>query len=87
MSDIRCDIRQKLGVLSENERGYTKEANVISWNDGPQKLDLREWSPEHRARKGISFALQQPVRFKGITVKDLLSLAAGKNASVADASE
>lgn len=54
MSDIRCDIRQKLGVLSENERGYTKEANVISWNDGPQKLDLREWSPEHRARKGIS---------------------------------
>ena len=38
-----------------------------------------------RAKSGISFAFQQPVRFKGITVKDLLSLAAGKNASVSEA--
>ena len=38
-----------------------------------------------RARAGISFAFQQPVRFKGITVKDLLSLAAGKKASVSEA--
>ncbi len=38
-----------------------------------------------RAKLGISFAFQQPVRFKGITVRDLLSLAAGKNASVSEA--
>ena len=38
-----------------------------------------------RARLGISFAFQQPVRFKGITVKDLISLAAGKNTNVSDA--
>ena len=38
-----------------------------------------------RANLGISFAFQQPVRFKGITVKDLLSLAAGKNATVSEA--
>ncbi|MBO5543337.1 MAG: ATP-binding cassette domain-containing protein [Oscillospiraceae bacterium] len=38
-----------------------------------------------RAKLGISFAFQQPVRFKGIRVKDLLRLAAGKNLSVSQA--
>ena len=43
-------------------------------------LDITE-----RAQKGISFAFQQPVRFKGIRVKDLLRLAAGKRISVSEA--
>ena len=38
-----------------------------------------------RANKGISYAFQQPVRFKGITVRDLISLAAGKDTNVAEA--
>lgn len=38
-----------------------------------------------RARKGISFAFQQPVRFKGLTVQDLITLAAGKDLSVSEA--
>ena len=42
-------------------------------------LDITE-----RARLGISFAFQQPVRFKGIRVKDLLRLASGKNLSVSE---
>ena len=37
-----------------------------------------------RARKGVSFAFQQPVRFKGITVKDLVTIAAGRKITVAD---
>lgn len=40
-----------------------------------------------RANAGISFAFQQPVRFKGITVKDLIRLAAGKNLTTAQACE
>ena len=47
--------------------------------------DITDWSVTDRAKAGISFAFQQPVRFKGITVKDLISLAAGKNTSVAEA--
>ena len=39
--------------------------------------DITEWDITRRAQAGISFAFQQPVRFKGLTVKDLLSLAAG----------
>ena len=47
--------------------------------------DITEKSITDRARMGISYAMQQPVRFKGIQVSDLLRLAAGKKVSVADA--
>ena len=48
-------------------------------------VDITDLSVTERARGGISFAFQQPVRFKGITVKNLISLAAGKDTSVAEA--
>ena len=47
--------------------------------------DITNMSITDRARKGISFAFQQPVRFKGLTVKDLITLAAGKQISVTEA--
>lgn len=43
------------------------------------KMDITE-----RANRGISFAFQQPVHFKGLTVKDMISIAAGKEMSVND---
>lgn len=45
--------------------------------------DITALSITERARKGISFAFQQPVRFKGLTVRDLITLAAGRELSVA----
>ena len=47
--------------------------------------DITNLSITERARKGISFAFQQPVRFKGITVKDLITLAAGRKIGVSEA--
>ena len=47
--------------------------------------DITNLSITERAKCGISFAFQQPVRFKGITVKELISIASGKNISVAEA--
>ena len=47
--------------------------------------DITNMSITDRAKKGISFAFQQPVRFKGLTVKDLITLAAGKQISVTEA--
>lgn len=49
--------------------------------------DITDMSITERANSGISFALQQPVRFKGLTVRDLIMLAAGKQLSVAQACE
>ncbi len=46
--------------------------------------DITNASITERARKGIGFAFQQPVRFKGIRVNDLIRIAAGKEISMAD---
>ncbi len=46
--------------------------------------DVTDLSITERAQKGISYAFQQPVRFKGITVRDLINIAAGKNVKIAD---
>lgn len=47
--------------------------------------DITDLSITDRARKGVSFAFQQPVRFKGLTVKDLITLASGKDISISEA--
>ena len=47
--------------------------------------DITELSVTERAKKGISYAFQQPVRFKGLTVRDLINIAAGKPLKVGDA--
>lgn len=63
-------------------------AGIITPTEGRIFLDgkdITDMSITDRAKNGISFAFQQPVRFKGITVKYLISLAAGKNTSIADA--
>lgn len=42
MKEITCNITKPIAVLSENDRGYTKEANFVSWNERNAKLDIRE---------------------------------------------
>lgn len=62
-------------------------AGIIQPTSGQILLDgedITELGITERAKKGISFAFQQPVHFKGLTVKDLISIAAGKNMSVTD---
>ena len=50
MKDITSTITKPLAVLGENGKGYTKEANFISWNGNAAKLDIREWHPNDAAR-------------------------------------
>ena len=61
-------------------------AGIITPDSGQILLDgqdITDWSITDRARAGVSFAFQQPVRFKGVTVKDLITLASGKDISTA----
>ncbi|MEI3524041.1 MAG: ATP-binding cassette domain-containing protein [Anaerotignum sp.] len=63
-------------------------AGIITPDSGQILLDgqdITDWSITDRARAGVSFAFQQPVRFKGVTVKDLIILASGKDISTAAA--
>lgn len=63
-------------------------AGIVTPTSGQILLDgedITGLSITERARKGISFAFQQPVRFKGLTVKDLITLASGKDISTSQA--
>lgn len=51
----KFEIMEHLGVLSEGSKGWQKEINVVSWNDRPAKVDIRDWSEDHtRCGKGIT---------------------------------
>ena len=69
-------------TLAKVIAGIIKPTSGKIYLDGEDITDL---SITERANKGVSYAFQQPVRFKGITVRDLISLAAGKQTKVSDA--
>ena len=81
-----------IAITGPNGGGKSTLAKVIAGIEKPTKgkiiydgTDITEASITDRARMGISYAFQQPVRFKGIQVKDLIKLAAGDNMSIAGA--
>ena len=60
MADVKYEIVEKLGVLSESSKGWTKELNRISWNGGEPKLDIRDWAPEHeKMGKGVTLTEEE----------------------------
>lgn len=60
MAEIKFEILNSIGVLSQSPKGWTKELNVISWNDRAPKLDLREWDPNHeKMGKGITLTQEE----------------------------
>ncbi len=55
MSEIKYEIQEEIGVLSESSKGWKKEFNKVSWNGGAAKYDLRDWAPEHeKMGKGVT---------------------------------
>ena len=60
MAELKFEIKETLGILSENAKGWTKELNLISWNDRDPKYDIREWNPDHtRMGKGVTFTNEE----------------------------
>lgn len=57
---ITCEIVRRIAVLSENERGYTKEINIVSWNGADPKYDIRNWHPgREKCGKGITLTEEE----------------------------
>ncbi len=48
VTNINYEIIKEIGVLSESNKGWTKELNLISWNNREAKYDLRDWAPERK---------------------------------------
>ena len=60
MSDIKYEIVKNIGVLSKAGSGWTKELNLISWNDREPKYDLRDWSADHeKMGKGVTLTREE----------------------------
>ena len=82
---------QFVAVTGPNGSGKSTLAKIVAGMLVPTEgqifldgVDITEKSITERAKLGIGFAFQQPVRFKGITVRDLLSIAAGKDTDMAE---
>ena len=78
-----------LGILGESGSGKSTLAKIIAGILKPTSgkilldgEDITDLSITERANKGISYAFQQPVKFKGLKVKDLMSVASGKTLDI-----
>ena len=95
LKDVSVKIEDRfVAVTGPNGSGKSTLAKIVAGILMPTSgtilmdgEDITGLSITERARRGISFAFQQPVRFKGLTVKDLLSMAAGKDATMTDICE
>ena len=93
LHDVSLTVQERfVAITGPNGGGKSTLAKVIAGIYQPTSgqilldgVDITHMSITERANLGLSYALQQPVRFKGLRVKDLLSLAAGKNTSVTEA--
>ena len=93
LRDINLTINERfVAITGPNGGGKSTMAKIIAGIYKPTAgrilldgEDITDLDITQRANKGISFAFQQPVRFKGLTVKDLITLASGKNIGVPEA--
>ena len=70
MADIKFDIVEEIGVLSENAKGWKKELNLISWNGAAPKYDIRDWAPEHeKMGKGVTLTREEALELKTLITK------------------
>lgn len=94
VKDISLDIGDKsfMVITGPNGGGKSTLAKLIAGIEKPtggrillDGVDITGMDITQRAKAGIGYAFQQPVRFKGLTVKDLITLAAGRALSTEDA--
>jgi hypothetical protein len=67
MADIKYEIKETIGKVSESPKGWSKELNLISWNGRDAKYDLRDWAPEHeKMGKGITLSSEELKKIRDI---------------------
>ena len=69
MAELKFETVKELGVLSQSPSGWSKELNLVSWNDRDPKYDIREWAPGHeKMGKGVTMTGDEV-----ILLRDLLN--------------
>jgi len=67
MTEIKYEIIKEIGVLSTSASGWTKELNLVSWNEAEPSYDLRSWSADRNRRgKGITLSTEELLALKAL---------------------
>ncbi|MFJ7729770.1 YdbC family protein [Neobacillus sp. NPDC097160] len=60
MAEIKFEIKDTVGTISQSPKGWNKELNLISWNGKEPKYDLRDWAPDHeKMGKGVTLNVEE----------------------------
>ncbi len=60
MDELNFEILEEIGVLSESQKGWRKELNLISWYGSTPKYDIRDWAPNHeKMGKGVTLTVEE----------------------------
>lgn len=70
MAEIKYEVVEHIGVLSESAKGWKKELNLVSWNGNTPKYDIREWAPNHeKMGKGVTLSEEEAIVLKQLLNK------------------
>lgn len=65
MSEIKFEVVKEIEILSESSKGWTKELNLISWNEREPKIDIRDWAPnKEKMGKGITLSKDEAKKLR-----------------------
>ncbi len=67
LANIKYEIQQSFGVISEGAKGWKKELNLISWNNRDPKYDLRDWDELHeKMGKGLTLSKDELIKLRDL---------------------
>lgn len=62
-NEVAYEIVERIGVINRYPTGWSKEINMVSWNGGAAKYDIRDWDPDHeRMSRGVTLTEQEFAR-------------------------
>ena len=60
MPEIKYELIESIGIVSEGKNGWNKELNLIKWNEREAVYDIRTWSPDReKMGKGITISVEE----------------------------
>lgn len=67
MAEIKWEVIESVGEISVTAKGWHREVNLVSWNDNPAKIDIRDWDDDHqRMSKGVTFTDDEALELQKI---------------------
>lgn len=68
--DFSFEIKNRLGVLNNYSTGWTKELNIVQWNGGSDKFDIRDWDPAHEhMSRGVTLRSEEAKKLSDLLLK------------------